>query len=52
MSNNGKGGHTNRNSEADRKRIFENVANKTIFDAVGVAFEREDEAGKTDAGKI
>ena len=48
----GKSNHTERDGKADRERVGEDIGDKAVFDAVGVFFEREDEAGETDAGEV
>ena len=39
MRNNGQYQHTDRNCDADRDRIFDNVTSKTVLDAFGIVFK-------------
>ncbi len=48
----GESNHTERDGETDRQGVGEDVGDKAVFDAIGVFLERQDEAGKANAGKI
>lgn len=52
VRNNREGGHTNGDSEADWEGVGENISGEAIFDAVGVAFKRENEAREADTGEV
>ena len=52
MRDNGESRHTDRDGEADWKGVGEDVSSEAVFDAVGVVFERKDEAREADTGEV